>query len=508
MATSNSPKRDGRRGRRGFSHDLRQRVIELGQGAGRDRSLRWIAEQVGVSDQSVGKILHQEGVRPKGGRQTKNQSSARLPAEGPVTLTMVAEAAGVSVSTASLSLRNNHRVAPKTRDHVSKVARKLGYRTHPYIGAQMAAVRARRVRKVTEYIAYLYFGLSAEAKWKDLMQLPYGPVRKYRAAQDEAKKRGYQLQPFVLTSPEQNPEALAKQLYNRGYRGLLLDAPAYYWNDHHIDFTRFSTLALRDQAIYQHHVVGHDHFTNQLILFSHLWLLGYRRIGFASSDAASTSTLFRRDAAYLHSQFHLVPKAQRLPMLFYDTFTMALQNGYLLNKKPRDINRPEETRWLQRQDWSALRRQRKQGNLETESIHQEVLRRWLTEFRPDVIICEHMDMIEWVQNLGYRVPEDIAIVHGNVNDEVANWAGIRRADEDVARAAVTQLVNAINLGETGLPRYPVIQRLAGQWVDGTTVGPQRKPSSPLTRQAKEWIEKVLGQEEVDRFLSSQTTSKP
>lgn len=491
-----------RRGRRGLDDSVRQRIIALGQGEGRDRSLRWIAQQVGVSDQTVGKILDQTSVRPKGRSIPSPIPDERKP-EGPVTLSMVAQAAGVSVSTASLSLRNHHKVARQTRDRVLQIARRLGYQTHPYIGAQMAAVRARRVRKITEYLAYLFFGMEKDMSWSEIVNVPYGPVRKFEAAQEEAHKRGYEIQPYVLKWSPSASSALSKQLYNRGYRGLLLDIPAYYWNEHKFDFSRFSTVALRDQALYQHHVVGHDHFTNQLILFSHLWLLGYRRIGFASSDAASTSTLFRRDAAFLHCQHHLVPAAQRLPMLFYDTFSKALELYYLRKKQPRDINRCEETKWLAEQDWSALRRKAKQGQLDFEAIQQEVLRRWIRTFQPEVIICEHMDMIEWVQNLGYRVPEDIAIVHGNVNAEVGHWAGIRRAEEDVARAAVTQLVNSINLGNTGLPRYPVIQRLAGEWVEGETVLRQQKLTSPLTRQAKEWIEKVVGQEEVARFLERQ-----
>lgn len=499
------PPRLSRRGRRGLADSIRQRIMELGRGEGRDRSLRWIAQQVGVSDQSVGKILDQEGIRPKGQTAPIASSENDTKPEGPVTLAIVAQAAGVSVSTASLSLRHHHKVAQATRDRILKIAQKLGYRTHPYIGAQMAAVRARRVRKITEYLAYLFYGFSKKAKWKEIMELPYGPVRKFRAAQQEARKRGYEIQPFLLGWSPQSPIALGKQLYNRGLRGLLLDVPAYYWNDHHFDFARFSCVAFRDQANYAHHVTGHDQFTNMLLLYSHLWLMGYRRIGFVSSDAASTSTLFRRDAAFLHGQHHLAPNALRIPMLYYDTFTMAMKRSYLLGKTPRDINRPEETLWLQGQDWSSLQRLQKQGKLSHAKIQSEILKHWIQEFHPDVLICEHMDMIHWLEELGYRVPQDIGVVHGNVNAEVGHWAGIRRADEDVARAAVTQLVNGINLGETGLPRYPVIQRLAGEWVDGKTIRPKYKPHPPLSRQAKEWIEKILGKEETVDFLARSTS---
>lgn len=490
-----------RRGRRGLDNAVRQRILELGRGEGRDRSLRWIAQQTGVSDQTVGKILDQEGVRPKG-RPGASQETATVKSEGPVTLTMVAQAAGVSVSTASLSLRHHHKVAQATRDRVLKFARQLGYETHPYIGAQMAAVRARRVRKVTEYIAYLFYGLSKNRNWEKVLQVPYGPARKFFAAKEEARRRGYHLEPFFLDTPSRSPEALAKQLYNRGFRGLILDSPYYYWYYHSFDFSRFSSVAFRDQANYPHHVIGHDQFSNMLVLFCHLWLLGYRRIGFISSDATSTSTLFRRDAAFLHAQFHLVPQAKRLPILFHDTFNKAVEWFYVPKKKPRDINRCEETVWLKNQDWSELRQLQQKGQLDDATISTEVLKRWLHDFRPDVIICEHMDTIQWLEKLGYRVPQDIGVVHGNVNAEVGHWAGIRRADEDVARAAVTQLVNSINLGETGLPRFPVIQRLAGEWVDGETVFRQEKNSPTLSRQAREWIDKVVGKEEVDQFLAT------
>ena len=56
----------------------------------------------------------------------------------------VAEAAGVSLNTVSLALRNHRRISVKTRQHVQQVAENLGYRPDPVVAAGMARLRVHQ----------------------------------------------------------------------------------------------------------------------------------------------------------------------------------------------------------------------------------------------------------------------------------------------------------------------------------------------------------------------------
>src|SRR5688572_14522424 len=68
-----------------------------------------------------------------------NQPQARR-----VGLRAVAEAAGVSLMTVSLALRNSPRVSSRTRTRIAQLADKLGYRPDPEISRLMSRLRPAR----------------------------------------------------------------------------------------------------------------------------------------------------------------------------------------------------------------------------------------------------------------------------------------------------------------------------------------------------------------------------
>jgi len=480
-----------RRGRPPLGEEIKQRLIDLYKGEGRERSLRWLGREVGISQTSVRRILEEAGLWKRRQKKAPEPADGRGKGEDFVSLAHVADVAGVSKATVSLSLNGSPKISEETRKRVQAAARKVGYRMHPYIGAHMASIRAGRVRSVKESIAYIYAGPGGES-WKSFYEQPWGPRRKFDSAREIALRKGYHLREQSLFEYGPNARRMLDVLYNRGTLGFLLDVPAYFTTEAHFSLDRFSSVALRDQYPLQMHVVGHDMFRSVLKAFVSAWKSGYRRIGFLTGDAVSTSSLFVRDAAFRHAQYHLAPPEDHIPILHADTLAKHYRDHLYFGEKPEEINRCGEAEWLLQQDWSALKEKVNKAGPMMDIIQRAIFSRWVEEHQPDLIICENGDLLYWLGETGYSVPDDMGVIHLNLNADVPGWSGIRRADERIAEHAIDLLVSKINHGETGQPNYPIVQRIAGDWQNGTTTRHIAQPRTPYTRYAREWIAKVEG----------------
>ena len=56
--------------------------------------------------------------------------------KGRTNMRQIAEAAGVSVATVSMALRNSERITPETREKVRAIATEMNYRPDPLIAAR------------------------------------------------------------------------------------------------------------------------------------------------------------------------------------------------------------------------------------------------------------------------------------------------------------------------------------------------------------------------------------
>lgn len=469
-------------GRPGISAQTRQQILDLSQDRqGQTRSQREIARLVGVAQGTVARVLQNRS------RPMQSGAEEHLMETNGVTLRTVARQAEVSLSTASLALRHSPRVSPLTRDKVAKTAQKLGYQVHPYVGAQLAAVRRGRVKQIQAELAYLYWG---KHSWEHEMSIPYGPVRQFRAAEKKAQENGYRLEVFPMYQQNMDDRDLESVLKNRGIQGLILDLPAFAARDSQFHFDHFSSVALGELDRVKTHVVGHDQFLNSLIAFCQLWLLGYRRICLLGNDTVSLSTLFSFDAGFTLCQNHLLPSEMRIPILPIESLTVNLRHFLTHQELPACRHRQDEHDWLREQPWAELARQH---HMEPQSPHlrRMILERWLKQYQPDALICDDRRIRDELESLGLRIPEDIALIHSDLNSDVEGWSGIRQKDEEVGTAAVELLLHHINLGEMGLPAFPKHMKYEGEWVDGQTTRRMKRPSLPLTETAQRWINRIL-----------------
>jgi LacI family transcriptional regulator len=100
------------------------------------------------------------------------------------------------------------------------------------------------------------------------------------------------------------------------------------------------------------------------------------------------------------------------------------------------------------------------------------LRRWLVQYQPDAILTTQPYLPQLLGDLGYRIPEDIAVAGTSVCDIPVD-AGIDQRSVEIGRIAMQMLIKQINVGERGTPSNPCRILVESQWQDGQSV-PRRK----------------------------------
>lgn len=411
------------------------------------------------------------------------------------TLQSVAQIAGVSRSTASLALNGSHKVSEKTRLKVKQVAKELNYNKHPFVSAQMAAIRAGRVSKFNGNIAYLYATFGKNGRFAEDYPLTHGPARRFNAAKQEANERGFDLTPFDLYQFGDNVHRQQKIIHNQGTQGIIADTPAYALNESRFDYRPFPTVSFRDPYPLKIDSVGNDHYKDIAHAYARLWLLGFRRIGYIFSYEQTMSVNDTRAAGYREAQSFLSPAKEHIPPFPIYVYAAHLQHYIDRGRPMKDKYRTGETEWFKAQNWPKSHGELDKKVSTTEELTEElsitVLDRWIRTWKPDAIIGENVVLLRWLSRLNISVPDDISLVHMDLKEDVPDWAGIRRANAQVGKAAVQLLCDRIALGYRGDQEYPTSQHIRGQWEDGQTIKPPSQRRYPVTEATQLWLQQAM-----------------
>jgi len=489
MAGKSRPK--SKPGRKPVSSETRKAFLSAFRSSEGKKSIRALAKEAGIAPSTASRLLRQAGLSPE-----KAPPAAPAPDQkGNARLRDVAARAGVSVSTASLALRGSEKVTPGTRKKVREAADALQYRVHPHVAAQLAAVRRGCIPKRDEVIVYLHaHGLpDAVAPFEEIMKVPWGPHRKFHAAYEEAAARGFRLEYVDYHNPETPPERLADILHSRGIQGIFLDAPPQVFLNRPMNLKPFYLVAFHEQTELRAHLFSNNTFHNSLLLTCMLWRQGYRRIARIQSDATAIGELYRQDAGYHHAQFHLASPEQRLPTLYLETYAFHLQYWLRYGKWHRARNRVDERAWLERQDLPRLQKELHEHRRDRDFIRNRILKLWLDEYQPDVLIGHHFAIPKWLETMGIQVPGDLPLAHCNLNEDVADWSGIRQAEEQLAKEAVQHMIDQISLGRLKQPQTPIRHLFTGSWIEGDTTPSLQASRPPLNLQRTRFIQRVLNE---------------
>lgn len=336
---------------------------------------------------------------------------------------MIAERAGVSVSTVSMALRNLAKIPLETRARVERVAKELGYKPDPEITKLMVHLGTRRKPNYKSTIVALTTHTEATEQ-------PYA-LTLLQAARERADALGYGLELQRFTAAPGRNRTLERVLTSRGIEGVLLlpmQTPVVL--DELLDWDRFSVVAATNGVLAPEfsRVVPH-HYANTLAICNRLAELGYHRVGLVMNRQ------------------HEGVVAQGLPSAAVWRFSLGIARPV-----PPLLH-------------------------EGVTFTEPELRRWFQAERPDSIIVAGIgEAAAAVQILGLRSPGPVAIVVNNLQGQTSRFAGADGHPDEIASTAIDLLHARIQTGQRGVPSVPSETLVRSTWVPSSLV--QRLPPEP------------------------------
>ena len=317
---------------------------------------------------------------------------------------------------ASFALRNQPGVSPATRERILRIAQECGYAPDARIGDWMARVRDAKSKDL-QPIAWLNTTSEEDAWQRYRFSSPY-----LEGAYARALELGYKLENIWCAAPGMTMRRLAEVLYHRGIEGVVITFPARHFrlNWDHLASVALGAALLKPRM----HRVTADLNFNFLLALKSLRKLGYRRIGICLAhdvDASSNHTIH----AAAQNLYHGASSAERIPLLFHA----------------------------------------RQGKIDKATE----IAAWLKRYRPEVIVGHDGNLKLWVEAAGFRVPEDVGLVHLAVDDDVLEWAGIHSRRRETGATAIEQLVSLMRNHQYGAPKTPLDILIRGSWQTGTTL---------------------------------------
>jgi len=350
------------------------------------------------------------------------------------TLKEVASAAGVSVATASYALRENHRVAQKTRERVLRIAEKLGY--SPNLHA--ASLRKSETREhATLSCALLQF------PFKDKPTINHPHLR-----EEISIRHGFQLERFTIQKPGELESVLGK-CRNRGTESILLYGPIDRLNPHYRDldlWNSFSVLEIGGSSVGNRRSfvsVEENFFLQVFVPWAEAIRRGYQRVGFA---------LYEHPHAILDDHIR------------HGAVLSCQQEAYGNRRIPPFLYRDEDrTSLLSRFD------------------------QWIKKHKLDAVVSFSNEAWWWFRMLGLQGRLGLASMHASQDlDKNPEVSGANSTWTPLTNLIFQVLREQILLRHRGLPAHPYRLALEPSWNEGITL-PLRKTPVAEARNVMEFI---------------------
>ena len=333
------------------------------------------------------------------------------------TIRSLARQLKLSVATVSEALRDSPRVQAATRGRVQRLAKRVGYRVNPLLGAALSAVRRGRHQQ--------YRGMFALVDADEPDPAHYALFHREIAlgAEARAQELGFQTERFWVGErlPALSHKRLEGVLHARGIAGAVL-LPFHTARDFSdFDFTRLA-VAQMDYCLVRPrlHTILPEHYLSMVNALERLTERGYRRIGLCLEERKDARLKNKWSAAFV-AYFRGAPPARDLPALIEPQMTRA---AFLA---------------------------------------------WFRRHRPDMIVGHVQAMVDWLRETGVRVPEDVGFLNLNVTERTAPCAGLDLGPRRLGAAAVESVVAMLHRQERGVPAFPKTITLEAAWVEGPTL---------------------------------------
>lgn len=337
----------------------------------------------------------------------------------PPTISSLARQLGLSVATVSEALRDCPRVKAATRQRVQRAAQRAGYRHNPLIGAALSAVRRGSQQ---HYRGTLALVDTAEGGRTELMLFHREIVA---GAKARATSLGFNTELFWLGEPDHglSHSRLQGVLTARGIAGavLLPFNPAQDLSD--MDLSRFAVVQM-DHCLIQPtlHTILPDHYVSMMHALERLTQRGYRRIGLCLDERKDTRLMKKWSAGFL-----------------------AFFRGYTGDTGMPVLLEPGLTR--------------------------ERFLAWFRKYKPDLVVGHQQVMVQWLQEAGVKVPQQVGYLNLNYTERTGPCAGLDLQPRVLGAAAVETVVAMLLRQERGVPSSPQTITLEACWVEGPTIRP-------------------------------------
>lgn len=327
-----------------------------------------------------------------------------------ITLRDIAARCDISATAVSLALRNHPSIPESTRERVRGVATALNYRPDP----ALAALNHYRHQRSSSAEGYVLAYVTCFEKRNGWQQSPFFR-RVYRGAFAQAGTLGYRMEHFWLSEPGLTGERFAHVLEARGIRGMVIAPMPLPASSLELPWHRFSCVAIGPSLVSPvlNSACG-DQYQAIMLALERLRLLGYRRIGLLIHPDADRRHQGKYQAAVAHTATPETPRP-------------------LVMAHPSDA----------------------------------VLRAWLKQYKPDVVISDVDANFDRLVRLGIRIPQKIGFT-SLVRSGRKEISGVETYPEQIAGAAVLRLQQMLYENQTGIPELPSCTMLPGKWVDGIT----------------------------------------
>lgn len=349
-------------------------------------------------------------------------------------MSAIAREAGVGKATVSLALRNDPRLRLETRQRIQTIAHRMGYQANAVVSNLMAQLRASRNPKYQSTLGILNASHARDSLQKNLT------FRRWTSGLvAHCSELGYGTDEFWLHEPGVDPERLKQILQARNIRGVIIAAmldhrelpPEFdiLWQD-----LACVVVGIRPERPALHFACN-DQFSTAMHTAWELDRLGYSRPGLII-DPVIEENVDHRFTAGFYAGRTLEDLKNRIPVLDF---------------------RPEA---------------------------QGLFAEWMKKYEPDVLVCTHPEIRDWLDATGLRCPQDIGLVHLDLTPELEGWSGMNQNNEVVGAFAADLVIGQLHRNEVGIPDRPKCMMIESQWVHGSTLrNPPgvKKPSRPKAR---------------------------
>lgn len=316
----------------------------------------------------------------------------------------------------SRALRDDPTTAEKTRKHVQKIAKELGYRPDPAL--QVLIERRWRGRRSDEGFNLAFFhdsrGLSADVT-----------SAMFKRFKESSRALGYTLIPIDL-SEFANAQKLIHRLEAQGVAGVVFSLLPSVPYDISEVCERFAAVSISVSSVQPNcPVIMHDEFRSLEQVWKQLELLGYHRVGVIFEEHPESYSMDQRLGAVYCRQRFVTPAKDRLPIFFFDR------------------NQP----------------------------NREQLQAWVKKYQPDVVLGDTHHELELLEEFGFKAPDDFAFASVNMWDpeKIGKIAGYFR-DNVVLFERGLQLLNLmVRSGATGASQGQLVEMVFGAWKNGDSL---------------------------------------